>query len=452
MADNIDVTPGTGATVATEDIGGVEYQRVKLIDSTATSTAATGVAANPLQVSLANTAANATPVTVGATNLDIRDLTSASDSVEANQSTASDLKTEAWGAAKGTTVAGSPTVTPAGANNAGLDVVIRDATGSELDLRTENENWNAADHGILVFGRDTDSTPDKYRALNLNAEGDLHVDLSDINGAEPDIGAGNASTGTLRVVLANDQAVVPVSDNSSSLTVDNNGTFAVQATLAAETTKVIGTVNISASQTVTAAQSIAANLNCTEASAAAIKTATELIDDTVFADDGSFTVGTSKVLAEGKLAVAFGSDPDAADAADAAIPIMNRHRIPFILGGHPNVITYGYNVSSGASNAAIITISSGSKIVVTQIQVVLGADVSTTPSVIVGFGTANTPAIGNAKVVLSHPALAGGGGVTRGDGSGIIGVGGDDEDLRVTAGTITGGSMHMLVTYFTIAT
>lgn len=38
MADNIDVTPGTGATVATEDIDGVEYQRVKLVDGAVGST------------------------------------------------------------------------------------------------------------------------------------------------------------------------------------------------------------------------------------------------------------------------------------------------------------------------------------------------------------------------------------------------------------------------------
>ncbi len=37
--------------------------------------------------------------------------------------------------------------------------------------------------------------------------------------------------------------VVHIDDNSGSLTVDNNGTFPVQSTLAAETTKVIGTVN-----------------------------------------------------------------------------------------------------------------------------------------------------------------------------------------------------------------
>lgn len=61
-ANQVQVTEGTGKSVATETISTVEYQKVKLVDATASSTAGTGVAANPLQVSLANTAANATPV------------------------------------------------------------------------------------------------------------------------------------------------------------------------------------------------------------------------------------------------------------------------------------------------------------------------------------------------------------------------------------------------------
>ena len=39
MSDNIDVTPGTGKTVATDDVGGAQYQQVKInigADGTAT--------------------------------------------------------------------------------------------------------------------------------------------------------------------------------------------------------------------------------------------------------------------------------------------------------------------------------------------------------------------------------------------------------------------------------
>lgn len=51
MADNVDITPGTGKTVATDDISGVQYQRVKVTwgaDGTATDTSAS----SPLPVTV----------------------------------------------------------------------------------------------------------------------------------------------------------------------------------------------------------------------------------------------------------------------------------------------------------------------------------------------------------------------------------------------------------------
>lgn len=52
MPDNVDVTPGAGATVATDEISGVQYQRVKPawgVDGSAVDTSAT----NPLPTQLA---------------------------------------------------------------------------------------------------------------------------------------------------------------------------------------------------------------------------------------------------------------------------------------------------------------------------------------------------------------------------------------------------------------
>lgn len=63
MADNIDVTPGTGKTIAADDITGVLHQRVKIsqgVDGSATDVSAT----DPLNVTLANTGANATAIKV----------------------------------------------------------------------------------------------------------------------------------------------------------------------------------------------------------------------------------------------------------------------------------------------------------------------------------------------------------------------------------------------------
>lgn len=51
MADNVQITAGSGTTVATDDVAGVHYQRVKLVDGTAdSSTPIPGDAANGLDV------------------------------------------------------------------------------------------------------------------------------------------------------------------------------------------------------------------------------------------------------------------------------------------------------------------------------------------------------------------------------------------------------------------
>lgn len=58
MADNIDITPGTGKTIATDEVGTEHFQRVKLTDGTANSStviaAGNGVAAQALRVTLAS--------------------------------------------------------------------------------------------------------------------------------------------------------------------------------------------------------------------------------------------------------------------------------------------------------------------------------------------------------------------------------------------------------------
>lgn len=286
MADNTPVKDAADQTVTigTDEVSSVHYQRVKLLDGTADSTAAIpGDATNGLDVDV-------TRVVPGT---DATHLGKAEDAQHASGDVgvmALAVRTDTAAARAGTTGDYIPLTTDALGN---LRVALTDTTGADLDYRQENENWNAADHGVLMFGRDTDSTPNKYRALNLSAEGDLHVDLSDINGVEPSVGAGNSDTGTLRVVLATNQAAVTVAQGTASnlkAEVSNGGTFAVQA-----------------------AQSVAANLNCTEASASAIKTAVELIDDAVIADDAGFTPATTKLHMAG-----FTLDDTATDVVDEA--------------------------------------------------------------------------------------------------------------------------------------
>jgi hypothetical protein len=52
--------------------------------------------------------------------------------------------------------------------------------------------------------------------------------------------------------------------------------------------------------------------------------------------------------------------------------------------------------------------------------------------------------------VIAHPGIPGGGGISRGDGSGILGIGADGEELRITSDAATGGVMDVVVSYFTI--
>lgn len=110
-----------------------------------------------------------------------------------------------------------------------------------------------AQSGTWTVGLDAGSNTIGKLATNSG------VDIGDVT-----LTAGSASIGTLGansgvdigdVTINNASGVsaVNIQDGGNSLTVDNNGTFVVQATLAAETTKVIGTVNQGTSPWVTSA-------------------------------------------------------------------------------------------------------------------------------------------------------------------------------------------------------
>jgi hypothetical protein len=186
-------------------------------------------------------------------------------------------------------------------------------------------------------------------------------------------------------------------------------------------------------------------------------TALQLIDDPVFADEAAFTVASSKVMATGLHCVVHGSAPDAAAVDTVVNPIANRDRVPFVIGGHPNPVMYGMSITTAVSNTVIgPTINTGTKLVVTGITVLLDNGSTVFPSVVIGFGTANTPAFattpGTSKVIAGHPAIPAGGGFSRGDGSGMLGVGADDEELRITTvGTAGGNGLYVLITGYTVS-
>lgn len=135
-------------------------------------------------------------------------------------------------------------------------------------------------------------------------------------------------------------------------------------------------------------------------------------------------------------------------AGDRHDALCDRHGVQFVVGGHPDVITLEAAYTAAQTDTALVTISAGQKIVVTQVMAVTDNANTAFPQIRLGFGAANTPT--TTGVVFTHPGLPAGGGASRGSGAGILGVGGDGEDLRVTCGAPTGGSLRVLVSYYLI--
>lgn len=184
-------------------------------------------------------------------------------------------------------------------------------------------------------------------------------------------------------------------------------------------------------------------------------TALQLIDDPVIQDDTGFTLGTGKVMVAGGAVVAHGSNPDAADAADAGAFLMNRHRVQFTIGGHPNIITNSIRLTGSGTDAAVIagTIGTGTKVVVTRLTVTVSNACTVNVGCKVGFSATTLAADSTtsaAGILVDSDGFPPGGGVNIGDGSGIIGIGGDGEEIRVTNDAPTGGAIHITASYFTI--
>lgn len=157
----------------------------------------------------------------------------------------------------------------------------------------------------------------------------------------------------------------------------------------------------------------------------------------------------------GYKAIAHGANPTAVAAADRTDGYANRAGIPFFIGGHPNVIARSHLVADGdgaQTDTALVTVSAGTKIVVTRLTVICDNANTGDCRVAIGFGTANVPtaALAGVNGMLVDGSFDGGAGVTIGDGSGIIGIGADNEDLRLTCSDPAGGNIRISYSYYTI--
>ena len=159
----------------------------------------------------------------------------------------------------------------------------------------------------------------------------------------------------------------------------------------------------------------------------------------------------------GARALAHGANPTAVAADDRTNLYANRAGVLFTIGGHPNAKSAVYNwTGSTTDDNVLAAIAGGTKYAITRITFTLDEACTVGVAVRLGFGTANVPALGAANadavddVIFYHPGMVPGTSYTIGDGSGILGVGGDGAELRLTAEAATGGTGGLVVTYYTI--
>ena len=159
----------------------------------------------------------------------------------------------------------------------------------------------------------------------------------------------------------------------------------------------------------------------------------------------------------GARAIAHGTNPTAVAAADLTHLYANRAGVLFTIGGHPNIICRSVRIADadGAqTNASIAgTINTGAKVVLTSLSITCDSANTGAVACKIGFGTATIPAdsaTGAAGVVVDHEGIAPGSGIVLGNGGGIIGIGADDEELRLTCEDPAGGFICITFTYFTI--
>jgi hypothetical protein len=188
MTDNVTL-PGNGLDVASDDIGGKHYQRVKLIQGADGINDGDVSSASPLQVTLANTGANSTAVKVDGSAV-TQPVSAASLPLPSGASTSSNQTT-----------------------------IIGHLDGVEGLLTTID-----ADTGTLAGAvSGTEMQVDVVAALPAGNNNIGDVDVASVP-APLNVTGGGTEASALRVTIASDSTgVLSIDDNGSTLSIDDGG-------------------------------------------------------------------------------------------------------------------------------------------------------------------------------------------------------------------------------------
>ena len=241
MVDNVELNAGTGgATVATDDVGGVHYQIVKLASGALDAATIVSDAA-PLPVDDAGgslTVDGTVTANLSATDnavLDQIELNTDFGIVVGGGAEAAALRVTIANDSTGVvTVDGTVTANLSATDNAVLDVI-------EVNTSYGDNLGNGVEAGSLRVTIASDSTG--VVTANLSATDNAVLDVIEVNTSYGDNLGGGVEAGSLRVTIANDSTgVVSVDDGGGALTVDGTVTVAASANL-------IGDVGLSGART-----------------------------------------------------------------------------------------------------------------------------------------------------------------------------------------------------------
>ena len=126
----------------------------------------------------------------------------------------------------------------------------------------------------------------------------------------------------------------------------------------------------------------------------------------------------------------------------------NRSGVPFVIGGHPDIITSGMYTTAVQTNLALLSYPANYKIVVTEIEAMCDKANTVDVGVYAGFHSTTTP-VGLGQL-FRHPGIAAGSGIVKGTGAGILGIGASGDKLLVTSEVPTTGGLNVAFSYYVI--
>lgn len=339
----------------------------------------------------------------------------------------------------------------------------------------ENSPHTDADRGVFLLGLRNDSgatqhasADGNYVGPSFNASGWMWV-----------TGAVNVSATNVVTVSANNTVTVSAS-NVVTVSANNTLTVAAHAVTAAQSgswavstnaTAIAGnaiatstgtsnsgtqrvvlasdqtTVNVSATNVVSVSATNAINVNVTGVLNPI------LIEGEVAHDAAASTVNPVVI---GAVATAFGTATADVTLGDNTRVFATRGGSLFVLGGAPQTDTAFWEVTAANTNVMLIASAANQKIAVTEAGFYVGASVSVSETIRVGFGASTLPATSTAVggvtgMLIDASAAPANSGYIRGGGMGVIGVSLDSQGIVMTNTVPTGGRVKVWMTYFKVA-